>query len=183
MGSFWGEFLLGVLAFGLGIVLSITSEYFVFYGLIIYGFFQIIMSFVNLFKTKKRKDENGLPIKMVYPTEKPQEKEIFIKSIDSQKDLNIPKQVSISCTRKAMEGPVFLNGIQVGELKQNIPLTFTVSKKNNVVNISDLYEGIIFFHVNKTDGIGELKVVGGIQSAAIKIVKNTGLTEGIVEIQ
>jgi len=60
MGSFWGEFLLGVLAFGLGIVLSITSEYFVFYGLIICGFFKLLCPLSIYLKLKKEK------MKMVY---------------------------------------------------------------------------------------------------------------------
>ena len=57
-----------------------------------------------------------------------------------------------------------------------------MTKKNNVVNISEQYEGICFFHVVAAEGIGELKVGIGMQSAAVKIVPNTGLADGIIAV-
>jgi len=48
-----------------------------------------------------------------------------------------------------------------------------------VVNISEQYEGICFFHVIAAEGTGELKVGIGMQSAVVKVVPNTGLANGI----
>jgi hypothetical protein len=53
-------------------------------------------------------------------------------------------------------------------------------KENNVVNISEQYEGICFFHVVDAAGTGELKIGIGMQSAVVKVVPNTGLAEGII---
>ena len=94
--------------------------------------------------------------------------------------MDTPKQVSVTCSRRDQAGPVFLNGVQVGTVEPDTPVVFSVTKKNNVVNISEHYEGICFFHVVNAEGTGSLKVGMGIQAAALKVVRDTGLAEGIV---
>lgn len=47
---------------------------------------------------------------------------------------------------------------------------------------SEQYEGICFFHVVAAEGMGELKIGIGMQSAAVKIVSNTGLANGIIAV-
>lgn len=181
MSKFWGELLAGVAAIILGVWLSLTSRYVLLYGLIVAGLFLIVLAFVHLSQGKKRNDASGSPVKMFYPTNKPQEKTRFIQNLESQEDLDMPKQVSIACSRQDQASPVFLNGTKVGDIRLEAPLVFTVTKKNNVVNISEQYEGVCFFHVVNAAGTGALKVGIGMQSAAVKVVKNTGLADGLIE--
>ena len=92
MSKFLRDLLIGIVFIVLGIWLSVTSRYFLFYGLMVAGLVQIIQAFAHLAQSRKRTDSNGLPIKAFYPTDKPQEKARFIQNIDSQEDLDTPKQ-------------------------------------------------------------------------------------------
>ncbi len=182
MSKFMRELLVGIGIAFVGILLSISSGYILFYGIIIVGLFMIILAFVHRSQGKSS-SKDGDNIKKIYPTDKPQEKLRFIQNISLQEDLDAPKQISISCSRKDQAGAVFLNGEKMGMLTPDSPLVFNVTKKNNVVNISEHYEGICFFCITDTEGVGELKVGIGMQSAAVKVVSNTGLKEGIYETQ
>lgn len=174
MPKFLRELLIGIAILILGIWLSVASGYFLFYGLIVAGLFSIILTFVHQNQSKQKSNDGEGPVKKFYPTNKPEEKARFMESLGSQQTLEIPKQVSITCSRSDQSSRVILNGVEVGRVEPNAPLVFTVTKKNNVVNISEQYEGICFFHVVAAEGIGELKVGIGMQSAAVKIVQNTG---------
>lgn len=179
MPKFLRELLIGIAIIILGIWLSVASHYFLFYGLIVIGLFSVILAFVHLAQSKQKSDGPGMPVKKFYPTDKPQEKARFIESFDAQELLDVPKQISITCSRRDQSSQVFLNGMDVGRVVPDAPLVFIVTKKNNVINISEQYEGICFFHVVATEGMGELKIGIGMQSAAVKIVPNTGLADGI----
>ncbi len=181
MSKFFRELLIGIPIIILGIWLSVASGYFLFYGLIVVGLFSVILAFVHLNQSKQKRNDGEVLVKKFYPTDKPQEKARFIGSLDSQEALEVPKQVSITCSRKDQSSRVFLNGEEVGKVEPDAPLVFIVTKKNNVVNISEQYEGICFFHVVAVEGMGELKVGIGMQSAAVKIVPNTGLVDGITQ--
>lgn len=180
MSKFLRELLIGIAIIILGIWLSVTSKQFLFYGLIIAGLFLVILAFVHLSQSKSKSDDGKAMVKKFYPTEKPQEKAHFLESLDRQEALEVPKQVSITCSRKDQSSRVFLNGAEVGKVEPDAPLMFSVTKRNNVVSISEQYEGICFFHVVAADGMGELKVGMGMQSAAVKIAPNTGLADGII---
>ncbi|HWR18870.1 MAG TPA: hypothetical protein VN608_04555 [Clostridia bacterium] len=182
MSKFLRELLIGIAIIILGIWISVASEYFLFYGLIVVGLFLVILAFVHLAQSKQKSDDGEVPVKKFYPTDKPQEKARFIESLDSQETLEVPKQVSIICSRKDQSSRVFLNGVEIGKIVPDVPLVFIVTKKNNVVNISEQYEGICFFHVVAAEGMGELKVGIGMPSAAVKIVPNTGLADGIIAV-
>ena len=182
MSKFSRELFIGIAITILGIWLSVSSEYFLFYGLILYGLFSVILAFVHLNQSKQKSNDGEVPVKKFYPTDKTQEKARFINSLDSQEALEVPKQLSITCSRSDQSSRVFLNGAEVGRVEPDAPLRFAVTKKNNVVNISEQYEGICFFHVVAAEGIGELKVGIGMQSATVKIVPNTGLADGIIAV-
>jgi len=179
ISKFLRDLLIGLALIIIGIYLSLVSKQFLFYGIMIVGLFAVIVAFKHLSQSKNKKDELGYPIKDIYPTDKPQEKAIFLQTLESQEDLVMPKQVSIACSRRDQAGPVFLNGVKVGAVAPNTPLVFIVTKRNNVVNISEQYEGICFFHVVDPGGIGVLKIGIGMQSASLKVVRNSGLVEGI----
>ncbi|HHW94094.1 MAG TPA: TM2 domain-containing protein [Clostridiaceae bacterium] len=181
MSKFWVGFIIGLFWIVLGIGLTVTSGYVVFFGLIGVGLFLVVLSLVNLNQFKKSSNPSPYPVKNFYPTDKPMEMERFLNNLSREEDLVMPKQVSISCSRRDQAGPVFLNGVMVGMLQLNIPVFFTVTKRNNVVNISNHYEGICFFHVIDSAGMGVLKVGIGMSSARVSIVANTGLGDGIVE--
>lgn len=180
MSKFLRELFIGVAVIILGIWLCAVSEYFLFYGLIVVGLFLVILAFVHLNQSKQKGNDGGVPVKKFYPTDKPREKARFIESLDFEQALAVPKQVSVTCSRRDQSGRVFLNGAEAGGVAPDAPLVLTVTKKNNVVNISEHYEGICFFHVVAAEGTGELKVGMGMQSAAVKIVPNTGLADGII---
>ena len=182
MSKFLRELLIGIAIIILGIWISVASEKFLFYGLIVVGLFSVILAFIHLNQSKQKSNDGVVPVKRFYPTDKPQEKARFIKSLDSQETLEVPKQVSITCSRSDQSSRVFLNGEEVGRVEPGAPLVFAVTKKNNVVNISEQYEGICFFHVDAAEGTGELKVGIGMQSAAVKIMPNTGLADGIIAV-
>ena len=182
MSKFLRELLIGIAILILGIWLSVASGYFLFYGLIVAGLFSVILAFVHQNQSKQKSNDGEAPVKKFYPTDKPQEKARFMESLDSQQTLEVPKQVSITCSRKDQSSRVFLNGVEVGGVAPDAPLVFIVMKKNNVVNISEQYEGICFFHVVAAEGVGELKVGIGMQSAAVKIVPNTGLADGMIAV-
>ena len=182
MSKFLRELLIGIVAILVGILLSAANGQFLFYGLIVFGLFWVILAFVHLNQSKPNKDDGEAPVQKFYPTDKPQEKSRFIENLAVQEILEVPKQVSISCSRSDQSSRVFLNGAEIGRVEPDAPLAFTVTKKNNVVNISEQYEGICFFHVVAAEGIGGLKVGIGMQSAAVKIVPNTGLAEGILTV-
>ncbi len=179
MSKFLRELLIGVAAIVLGIMLSVAIENYLFYGLVVFGLFSVVLAFVHLSQSRQGSDGHGTPVKKIYPTDKPQEKARFLENLDAQEALEVPKQVSISCSRKDQSSRVFLNGAEVGRVEPDAPLAFAVTKKNNVVNISEQYEGICFFHVIAAEGTGELKVGIGMQSAVVKVVPNTGLANGI----
>lgn len=180
MSKFLRELLIGIAIIILGIWLSAASNQFLFYGLIVAGLFSVILAFVHLSQSSPKGDDGKVAAKKFYPTDKPQEKARFLESLDMQEALAAPKQVSITCSRKDQSSRVFLNGAEVGKVEPDAPLMFTVTKRSNVVNISEQYEGICFFHVAAAEGMGELKVGMGMQSAAVKIVPNTGLADGII---
>jgi hypothetical protein len=182
MSKFIRELLIGIAIIILGIWLSVASGYFLFYGLIVIGLFTVILALVHFAQSKQKSDDQGMSVKKFYPTDKPQEKARFIENLDAQETLEVPKKVSMTCSRSDQSSRVFLNGVEVGRVVPDAPLVFMVTKKNNVVNISEQYEGICFFHVVAVDGMGELKVGIGMQSAAVKIVPNTGLADGIIEV-
>jgi hypothetical protein len=180
MPKFIRELLIGIAIIILGIWLSVASKYSLFYGLIVIGLFSAILAFVHLAQSKQKSDDGEAPVKKLYPTDKPQEKTRFIENLDAQEALEVPKQVSITCSRKDQASRVFFNGVEVGKVEPDAPLMFTVTKRNNVVNISEQYEGICFFHVVAAEGMGELKVGMGMQSVAVKVVPSTGLEDGII---
>ena len=182
MSKFSRELLIGIAILILGIWLSVASGYFLFYGLIVAGLFSVILAFVHRNQIKQESKDGEAPVTKFYPTDKPQEKARFIENIDAQETLEVSKKVSITCSRSDQTSRVFLNGVEVGRVEPDAPLVFIVTKKNNVVNISEQYEGICFFHVVATEGIGGLKIGIGMQSAAVKIVPNTGLADGIIEV-
>lgn len=182
VSKFSRELLIGIAILILGIWLSVASGYFLFYGLIVAGLFSVILAFVHQNQSKQKSNDGAVPVKKFYPTDKPQEKARFMESLSSQQTLEVPKQVSITCSRSDQSSRVFLNGMEVGRVEPDEPLVFTVTKKNNVVNISEQYEGICFFHVVAAEGIGELKVGIGMRSAAVKIVPNTGLADGMIAV-
>lgn len=181
MSKFLMELFIGIAAIIGGILLSIMSREYLFYGLIIYGLLQIVYSFIHLSKIRKNTDSVGFSLKKIYPKDNPQEKARFIETVDAQENLNMPKEVSISCSRKDQRGPVFLNGVEVGMLTPDSPVSFSVTKVNNVVNVSEQYEGICFFHVTDIEGTGLIKVGIGLESKAVRIVPNTGLENGIID--
>ncbi len=181
MSKFFSELFVGIAVILAGVWLSLANRQVLFYGLIVAGLFLVYRAFAHRAQSREENNEDGSPVKKFYPTDKPQEKARFIENLASQEDLDMPKQVSITCSRKDQAGPVFLNGVKAGDIRPDTPLVFTVTKKNNVVNISEQYEGICFFHVTNTEGAGALKVGMGMQSAAIKIVPDTGLADGIIE--
>ena len=180
MSKFLRELLIGIVAILLGILLSLASGRFLFYGLIVVGLFLVILALVHRSQSKQNGKDGEAPVTKFYPTDKPQEKAKFIENLDAQETLAVPKQVSITCSRSDQSSRVFLNGVEVGRVEPDAPLVFTVTKRNNVVSISEQYEGICFFHVVADDGIGGLKVGIGMQSAAVKIVPNTGLADGVL---
>ena len=180
MSKFLRELLIGIVVLLLGILLSMASGQFLFYGLIVVGLFLVILAVVHRNQSKQSGNDGEVPVKKLYPTEKPQEKARFLANLDAQETLQVSKQVSITCSRSDQSSRVFLNGVEVGRVEPDAPLVFVVTKRNNVVNISEQYEGICFFHVVASEGIGGLKVGIGMQSAAVKIVPNTGLAEGII---
>lgn len=180
MSKFLRELLIGIGALLLGVLLSLASGRFLFYGLIVVGLFLVILAFVHRSQSKQSGNDGEALVTRFYPTDKPQEKTKFIESLDVQETLSVPKQVSITCSRSDQSSRVFLNGMEVGRVEPDAPLVFAVTKKNNVVNISEQYEGICFFHVVDSEGIGGLKVGIGMQSAAVKIVPNTGLADGVL---
>ena len=182
MSKFLRELLIGIAVILVGILLSAANGRFLFYGLIVFGLFLVILAFVHQNQSKPNKGDGEAPVKMFYPTDKPQEKTKFIENLDAQEVLSVPKQVSITCSRSDQSSRVFLNGMEVGRVEPDAPLVFAVTKKNNVVNISEQYEGICFFHVVASEGIGGLKVGIGMQSAAVKIVPNTGLADGVLAV-
>ncbi|HOG02192.1 MAG TPA: hypothetical protein PKW29_13945 [Clostridia bacterium] len=183
MSKFLRELLIGIAIIILGIWLSVANGYFLFYGLIVVGLFLVILAFVHLSQSKQKKsNDSEVPVIKFYPTDKPQEKARFIESLDSQETLEVPKQVSITCSRSDQSSRVFLNGVEIGGVAPDAPLVFIVMKKNNVINISEQYEGICFFHVVTAEGMGGLKIGMGMQSAAVKIVPNTGLADGIIAV-
>ncbi len=180
MSKFLRELLIGIAVTLLGVLLSTASRQYLFFGLIVVGLALVIFAFVHRNQSKQTSNDGEVLVKKFYPTDKPQEKARFLKNLDAQETLAIPKQVSITCSRSDQSSRVLLNGAEVGRVEPGAPLIFLVTKKNNVVNISEQYEGICFFHVVAAEGIGELKVGMGMQSAAVKIVPNTGLADGIV---
>lgn len=180
MSKFLRELLIGIAIIIAGVWLSVSSENILFFGLIVVGLFSVILAFVHLAQSKQKSTDSRVPVKRFYPMDKPQEMARFIESLDSQETLEVPKQVSITCSRRDQSSRVFLNGAEVGTVTPDAPLVFCVTKKNNVVNISEQYEGICFFHVVAAEDVGELKVGIGMQSAAVKIVPNTGLADGII---
>lgn len=180
MSKFLRELLIGIAIIILGIWLSMANGQFLFYGLIVFGLFSVILAFVHRSQSQQKSNDGEEPVIKFYPTDKPQEKARFIENLDAQETLEVPKQVSISCSRNDQSSRVLLNGVDVGRVEPDAPLIFLVTKKNNVVSISEQYEGIIFFHVVAAEGIGELKVGIGMQSAAVKIAPNTGLADGIL---
>jgi hypothetical protein len=180
MSKFLRELLIGIGALLLGVLLSLASGRFLFYGLIVVGLFLVTLAFVHRNQSKQSGKDGEAPVTRFYPTDKPQEKAKFIKNLDAQETLTVPKQVSITCSRSDQSSWIFLNGMEVGRVEPDAPLVFTATKKNNVVNISEQYEGICFFHVVDSEGIGGLKVGIGMQSAAVKIVPNTGLADGVL---
>lgn len=181
MSVFLKELLIGIAAVIGGVMLSMSSRYIIFYGLIVYGLIQIVLAFVHLSQSRKTTDAAGFSLKKIYPKDKPEEKARFIETLDAQENLTGTKNVSISCSRKDQSGPVFLNGTKVGMLTPDSPVSFCVTKVNNVVNISEKYEGICFFHVSNIEETGLLKVGIGMESAVVKVVPNTGLENGIIE--
>ena len=147
MSKFFRELLIGIAIIILGIWLSVASGYFLFYGLIVAGLFSFILAFVHRNQIKQESKDGEAAVTKFYPTDKPQEKARFIENIDTQETLGVSKQVSITCSRSDQSSRVFLNGVEVGRVEPDAPLVFIVTKKNNVVNISEQYEGICFFHV------------------------------------
>ena len=180
MSKYLRELLTGIAVILLGIVLSMASGQYLFFGLIVGGVALVVFAFVHRNQSRQKSSDGEMPVMKFYPTDKPQEKARFLKTLDDQETLEIPKQVSIACSRSDQSSRVFLNGAEVGRVEPDAPLVFTVTKRNNVVNISEQYEGICFFHVAADEGMGELKVGIGMQSAAVKIVPNTGLADGIL---
>ncbi len=181
MAEFWREFLIGLAAMALGIWATLNNQQVIFTGLIVFGLISVIVSFVHLAQSKNKTDSAGNTVRNIFPTDNPREKALFLQTLDTQEDLAAPKEVSISCSRADQGGPVYLNGEQVGLLTPDSPVNFFVTKRNNVVNISEEYEGICFFHVSDAEGIGLLNVGMGISSPAVKIESNTGLEKGIIE--
>ena len=180
LSKFLRELLIGIAAILLGVLLSMASGHFLFYGLVVFGLFWVVLAFAHQNQSKQKQDDGETPVIQFYPTDKPQEKARFIKNLDSQEPLEVPKQVSITCSRSDQSSRVLLNGVEVGRVEPDAPLVFPVTKRNNVVNISEQCEGICFFHVVAAEGTGGLRVAIGMQSATVKIVPNTGLADGIL---
>jgi hypothetical protein len=182
MEEFWREFLIGLAALILGVWLTLSNQQVIFTGLIVFGLLSVIVSFVHLAQSRNKKDAAGNTVRNIYPKDRPQEKERFLQTLNMEEDLPAPKEVSISCSRKDQGGYVYLNGENVGLMTPDSPVSFFVTKRNNVVNISEQYEGICFFHVTDAEGIGQLYVGMGVETPAVKIEPDTGLEKGILEI-
>ncbi len=178
MSKFLRELLIGIAVTLLGVLLSTASRQYLFFGLIVVGLALVIFAFVHRNQSKQTSNDGEVLVKKFYPTDKPQEKARFLKNLDAQETWD--SKTGLYTFPEAINQPVLLNGAEVGRVEPGAPLIFLVTKKNNVVNISEQYEGICFFHVVAAEGIGELKVGMGMQSAAVKIVPNTGLADGIV---
>ncbi|MDR3315394.1 MAG: TM2 domain-containing protein [Coriobacteriales bacterium] len=187
MPKFRKELLIGIAIILVGLSIAVNSEQYIFFGLVVVGIFFVVLAFMHLYQSKsgvgsvrKMYPPDGVgTVRKMWPTNKPKEKASFLQNLESQENLDVAKQVSITCSRKDQSGSVFLNGVQVGTVEPDNPLVFIVTKKNNVVNISEHYEGICFFHVTDANGIGTLKIGVGMEAASIKIARDTGLTEGI----
>ena len=175
MAEFWRELLIGLAAMALGIWATLNNQQVIFTGLIVFGLISVIVSFVHLAQSKNKTDSAGNTVRNIFPTDNPREKALFLQTLDTQEDLAAPKEGS------DLHIEVYLNGEQVGLLTPDSPVNFFVTKRNNVVNISEEYEGICFFHVSDAEGIGLLNVGMGISSPAVKIESNTGLEKGIIE--
>jgi len=107
MSKFLRELLIGSAILILGIWLSVASGYFLFYGLIVAGLFSIILAFVHQNQSKQKSNDGEGPVKKFYPTDKPQEKARFMESLGSQQTLEVPKQVSITCSRVTSRAECF----------------------------------------------------------------------------
>ena len=178
MGRFLGELIGGIVLLVLGIGLSAASGHVLFIGLLVFGVVFIVIAFRNLAKSRKSQ-VGGVKIKPMHPADRPAERERFLQTLDEQKDLAEPKEVTVTCSRKDQLCQVSLNGEAVGTLTPDTPVKLTVTKENNVVDISNEYEGICFFHVAEPEGTGRLQVGMGVHTNSLKVVPGGGIGEGI----
>ncbi len=168
----------GILMILLGLWLSVQSGQVLFIGLLVFGLLSIVISLVNLAKSRKT-ESNGMMIKAMHPEDRPQEMVSFLQTFDSQRDLEAPKAVQVTCSRKDQICQVSLNGEVVGIVQPDNPVIMNVTKENNVLSISNHYEGTCFFHVSDLADIGRIKVGMGVHTSALKVIPGGGIGEGI----
>ncbi len=168
----------GILMILLGLWLSVQSGQVLFIGLLMFGLLSIVISTVNLAKSRKTVS-NGMMIKAMHPEDRPQEMISFLQTLDSQKDLETPKKVEVTCSRRDQICQVNLNGEDVGIVQPDNPVIMNVTKENNVLSISNHYEGICFFHVSDLADTGRIKVGMGVDTSALKVIPGGGIGEGI----
>jgi hypothetical protein len=105
----------------------------------------------------------------------------FISNLRYIENLPVSKSVVISTSISLGLGgkEVKLNGAAIGSVNNNKPLTFSVTKRKNVLTLEG--GGTCFFEISDTAGEGLIQVKMGLTSPKAEIVENSGLMPFVLE--
>jgi hypothetical protein len=105
----------------------------------------------------------------------------FISNLRYIEDLPVSKSVTISTGIFLGLGgkEVKLNGAAIGNVNNNKPLTFSVTKKKNVLTLEG--GGTRFFEINNTAGEGSILIKMALASPKVEIVESSGLKPFVPE--